>query len=207
MAHPDRRHLILSGAAALAAAVLPRPVWATQTCVLERGVRLCHSRLSNRLRAQTTRRQNREQWCWAAALSMIFGYYGHPISQEKIVKDIWGRIVDVPRHVDDVMRDINRSWFDDRGRRFQVTGKRLTLHHIELPKQAARALEQNQPLIVGTLGHATVLTEMRWSIDADGQLFVSHLIVSDPADGSVRNLTLEERLLTAFVAAVDVRRS
>jgi len=203
----SRRNLVLSGAAALIAAVLPRPAWATQTCMLERGVRLCHSRLRTGLRAQTTRRQHRDQWCWAAALSMIFGYYGHPVSQEKIVKDIWGRIVDVPRHVDDVMRDINRSWTDDRGRRFKVTGRRLTLDAFELPKQAARALEKNQPLIVGTLGHATVLTEMRWSVDAEGKLFVTDLIVSDPADGSTRNLSVEERLQTVFVAAVDIRRS
>jgi len=207
MAHPDRRHLILSGAATLALGLLPRAAGAVQSCTLSDGTRWCRSRLAAGMRAQRTQRQNRDQWCWAAALSMIFGYYGHPTSQERIVQEVWGRIVDVPRRVDNVMRDINRSWVDDRGRRFRASGQRLTLDPIELPKRAARALERDQPLIVGTLGHATVLTEMRWSIDADGWLFVSHLIVSDPADGSVRDLTLEERLLTDFVAAVDVRRS
>ena len=206
MAHLDRRHVILSGVVMLAAAALPRTAGAVQSCTLAEGTRRCRSRLRAEMRAQTTQRQNRDQWCWAASLSMIFAYYGHPTSQERIVKEIWGRIVDVPRHVDDVMRDINRNWVDDRGRRFRASGWRLTLHPVELPKRAARALAQDRPLIVGTLGHATVLTEMRWSVDAAGRLFVSDLIVSDPADGSVRNLTVEERLLTDFVAAVDVRR-
>lgn len=207
MVYFDRRKLILSGAAALAVAGVSRAGKTAQICTLSDGTRWCRSRLYAQMHAQTTQRQNRAQWCWAASLSMIFGYYGHPTSQERIVEEVWGRIVDVPRHVDDVMRDINRSWVDNRGRRFRASGQRLTLHHIELPKLAAQALAENRPLIVGTLGHATVLTEMRWSIDADGQLFVSDLIVSDPADGSIRNLTLEERLLTDFVAVVDVQRS
>jgi len=207
MAHPDRRQLILSGAAALAAGLFPRPAGAVQSCTVSDGTRWCRSRLSAAMRAQRSQRQNRDQWCWAAALSMIFGYYGYPTSQERIVKEVWGRVIDVPRHVDSVMRDINRSWIDDRGRRFRASGTRLTLDPFELPRQAAEALKQDQPLIVGIAGHATVLTEMRWSIDADGRLFVSHLIVSDPADGSIRDLTLQERLLTDFVAAVDVQRS
>lgn len=207
MAYLDRRRLILTGAAALGMGLLSRAAKTAQTCTLSDGTRWCRSRLRARMHAQTTQRQNRDQWCWAASLSMIFDYYGHPMSQERIVKEIWGRIVDMPRHVDDVMRDINRSWVDNRGQRFKASGQRLTLHPVELPKLAAQALAENRPLIVGTLGHATVLTEMRWSIDADGQLFVSDIIVSDPADGSTRNLTLEERLLTDFVAVVDVQRS
>lgn len=201
----DRRRFIRLSAAALAATALPGVADARETCTQDAGVRHCHTRLRQKMVLQSAKRQHMSQWCWAAALSMIFGYYGHPVSQERIVRDAWGRAADMPRHVDEIMRDINRNWTDDNGKRFSVSGKKLTLHHLALPRHAARAISKGQPLIVGSLGHATVLTEMRWEEDADGSLFVTDLIVSDPVNGKRRNLTVEERLQTAFVAAVDVR--
>lgn len=201
----NRRLFVLGGAAFAAAAAGPGAALARQTCRITDGTRQCHSRLRHSLVVQSARRQHRSQWCWAAALSMVFAYYGRPVSQERIVRETWGKVTNMPRHVDDVMRDINRNWTDDRGRAFRASGRRLTLHHIELPRRAAQALAANRPLIVGSLGHAMVLTEMRWEIGPDGQLFVSDIIVSDPANGARRNLTLAERLETNFVAAVDIR--
>ncbi|HXK53390.1 MAG TPA: papain-like cysteine protease family protein [Hyphomicrobiales bacterium] len=200
----DRRHLILALAASAALAAAPGPAAAAQACRTESGVRHCFSRLQGKIQTQATQTQNRSQWCWAAALSIIFDHYGYSVSQERIVGDVWGQVTDMPRHVDGIMRDINRVWIDDKGRHFRAIGARLTLDSEELPVQAARALARNQPLIVGLPYHAVVLTEMRWRVSELGKSFVDDLIVSDPREGRKRNLTVEERLYTRFVASVDV---
>mgnify|MGYP002713056967 CR=1 FL=1 len=200
----DRRQIILALAAFAGTAALPHAAAATQSCQVRGKTRFCRAGLVGNLRTQAAQKQNRSQWCWAAALSMIFDHYGYSLSQEEIVRGVWGHVSDMPRHVGGIMRDINRDWTDHRGRRFRATGHQLTLDAHELPVQAARALARNNPLIVGLPYHAVVLTEMRWRIGEDGRSFVEDLIVSDPRNGRKRNLTVEERLYTRFVASVAV---
>lgn len=204
MSSLDRRQIILGLAACAGTAALARPAAAAQSCQTRGKTRFCHAGLTGNLRTQAAQKQNRSQWCWAAALSMIFDHYGYSLSQEDIVRGVWGRISDMPRHVGGIMHDINRDWTDRRGRRFRATGQQLTLDAYELPVQAARALAHNNPLIVGLPYHAVVLTEMRWRVDEGGSSFVEDLIVSDPRNGKKRNLTVEERLYTRFVASVAV---
>jgi hypothetical protein len=204
MAALDRRQVVLALAALAGTAVMAHPAAAAQSCHTSGKTRYCRAGLVGNLRSQATQKQNRSQWCWAAALSMIFDHYGYSLSQEEIVRGVWGRVSDMPRHVGGIMRDINRDWTDRRGRRFRATGHQLTLDAYELPVQAARSLARNSPLIIGLPYHAVVLTEMRWRVDEQGKSFVEDLIVSDPRDGTKRNLTVEERLYTRFVASVDV---
>lgn len=204
MSAPDRRQIILGLAALAGTAALLRPAAAAESCQLSGRIRYCHAGLAGNLRTQTAQKQDRSQWCWAAALSMIFDHFGYSLSQEEIVRGVWGHVADMPRHVGGIMRDINRDWTDRNGRRFRATGRQLTLDAYELPVQAARSLASNQPLIVGLPYHAVVLTEMRWRVNEDGSSFVEDLIVSDPRDGIKRNLTVEERLYTRFVASVKV---
>src|SRR5437764_11638959 len=64
--------------------------------------------------------QKMSQWCWAASISMLFSYYGHPVSQEKIVQSLYGRIVNLPSGTGwNIASRLNRSWVDDNNQRFQ----------------------------------------------------------------------------------------
>src|ERR1700693_1072082 len=34
--------------------------------------------------------QQQSEWCWAASISMIWAFYGHPVSQAEIVDSVYG---------------------------------------------------------------------------------------------------------------------
>src|SRR5690242_7317257 len=40
--------------------------------------------------------QRATEWCWAACISGVFAYYGHDISQPRIVEEAYGGIVNLP---------------------------------------------------------------------------------------------------------------
>src|SRR5262245_1526701 len=61
------------------------------------GLRECTVRVSpNRVVAAPPQSQKLSLWCWAASLSMIFTESGHPISQESIVEQNFGSLVNAP---------------------------------------------------------------------------------------------------------------
>jgi hypothetical protein len=98
--------------------------------------------------------QQMSQWCWAACLEMVFAYWGHPVSQVEIVRQTWGTIANVPAQPYQIVTDLNRRWQDDDGNSFNVAGDVFTANAVT----AAQDLAADMPLIVGSLGHAMVLT-------------------------------------------------
>ena len=40
--------------------------------------------------------QEMNEWCWAACISMVFDFYGHPVDQKRIVQETWGVVTDMP---------------------------------------------------------------------------------------------------------------
>jgi len=61
------------------------------------GVQQCEAGIdSSILDVTASDRQHATQWCWAACIEAVFTYYGHPVTQERIVGDIWGGIVNMP---------------------------------------------------------------------------------------------------------------
>ena len=95
----------------LASALLP--IQAANDCQF--GV--CRAYISQK--PVTPIQQQTPVWCWAASLSMLFGYYGHPLNQATIVTHYFGGPIAVsgPPWV---MRDaLNRTWTDDLGRTFR----------------------------------------------------------------------------------------
>src|SRR5579864_7442162 len=64
--------------------------------------------------------QRASQWCWAACISMVFAFHGHPIRQERIVEEAYGGLYDLPSGSGrNIARQLDRSWVDDRGRPFR----------------------------------------------------------------------------------------
>ena len=132
---------------------------------------------------------------------MVFRYYGFYVSQERIVQETWGSIINMPAHNDVILSNLNRKWTDDYGNRFKVTSDSYTAN----PITAAQDLANDMPLIIGTLGHAMVLTSLVYWQDTYGNGDVTSAIVRDPWPGNgKRTLSAQEWYSTSFLARIRV---
>lgn len=120
--------------------------------------------------------QLQSNWCWAAAISGVFAYYGHPVSQARIVREAYGGIANLRGTPQAIMGSLNRTWIDDANRPFRVSADTFSANWIT----AAQDLAQNHPLIVGSLGHAMVLTAAEYLRYGDGNGSIRGVIVRDP---------------------------
>lgn len=141
--------------------------------------------------------QKMSQWCWAASVSMIFDYFGHPLAQEKIVQAQYGRIVNLPAGNGFTMaRQLNRDWIDDNGEAFSA---RLTAAFDPAANVFAmnnlwivNELDGERPFIIGTQGHAVVVTSITYNPTPQGP-YVIRVGVFDPWPGrGARYLTPNE---------------
>jgi len=118
-------------------------------------------------------------WCWAASLSMIYTDAGHPISQESIVLQNYGSLVNVPGgdfiHFE---QKLNRVYTDDNGNQFRSVA---TL--VETPEDAADALDHDLPILYTTSHHATVQTKLIYQVAPGGPVVVKGGELWDPEPG------------------------
>ena len=154
-----------------------RPATAEVSCTPPNmyGVQLCTSGLPTFVVAQAINdRQYQSEWCWAASISNVFKYYGHSVSQQRVVDETYGVVANVPG-TDQAMRGaLNRTWTDDRGTQFTVRSDYV------YPAQAAKELSLRHPLIVTTLGHAMVLTALTYERAPNSSGNVTAATVRDP---------------------------
>lgn len=196
----NRRHF-LRGSAGMAAASWPAAAFARTACgpYFPNGVQRCEAGIDSALAYIPA--QDRSQWCWAASIAMVFGYYGHPVSQQDIVGNTWGSIVNMPAQPGQILANLNRPWIDDYGRPFGVMGDVLSAN----PISAAQDLAQDMPLIIGTLGHAMVLTALVYDRAMNGNGEVVAAIVRDPWPGRGRRvLSAQEWYQANFLARIRV---
>ena len=85
------------------------------------------------------------EWCWAASMSMIFAYYGHSVSQERIVQEAFGSIQNMPGTPPEILAGLNRVWLDDDHHEFEVHGDEISANVVT----AAQDLNQDHPLLIG----------------------------------------------------------
>lgn len=201
----SRRHLLgLAGTAAIAAC-LPAAggARAAQQCTDFdwQGIQYCTAGIPSQIAGQAALPQFQSQWCWAACISMIFGYYNRPVRQERVVQETFGRIIDMPANPLQILSAVNRPWTDERGKPFTGYGAALPID----PILAGRYMAQEKPLIIGTIGHAMVLTALNWAQDRNGNQELRGLVVRDPAiGGQRRELSGQEIFSTMFLAHVDI---
>ncbi len=203
-----RRCLRLASAAAFGAGLAgSRPGLAAVTC--EPGflpeVQECEAGLQTKLAhvaAAASGGQHLDQWCWAASIEMVFRYYGFVVPQEMVVKETWGEIVNLPAEARTIMANLNRSWRDEKGRSFRVTGDTASAN----PLTAVEDLTHDMPLILGTQGHVMVLTAVRYLEEPGGEVGeVVLATVRDPwPNRGKRDLSAEEWYATDFLARVRV---
>lgn len=164
--------------------------------------RYCEAGLDSSFANQISQDQINSQWCWAASISMVFSAYGHSISQEEIVRQTWGSLVNMPAVPIQIVKSLNRTWTDSRGKTFQ---SRATL--IAKPiNQTYRELANGQPLIVGSLGHAMVVTAMGVFITSTGNVIIDYVKVRDPWPFNPKNrfMTKQEVLSTTMLAHITI---
>jgi hypothetical protein len=151
-------------ALSMALGMSPTPAPASVGCVLNPAYgRVCRAEVRFDRFQQTYQPQYLSQWCWAACISMLFDYYGHPVAQQRIVSEVYGRIVDLPAGSGFVVaQELNRRWRDDRGRPFR--SRLLAVFDVDANvmvmdnRQIVSALGNEEPLIIGTRSHAVVMT-------------------------------------------------
>lgn len=154
-----------------------------------------------------TSQQAMSQWCWAASISMLFGYHGHPLPQEHIVQSVFGQLVDLPAMNGMVMsRSLARPWVDLRGRRFQAKVRVFDMHagQFELDTESIiTELREERPMLVGTVGHAMVMTALRYVRTPTGPQVIG-VTVRDPWPGRGRRDLQWHEMQPQYLAAVDL---
>jgi len=173
------------------------------------GIQTCEAGIDSRVHAVQAL-QLGSQWCWAACISAIFAFHGMRVSQERIVDATYGRVVNLPAHGPQIAAVTSRTWQTDDNSTFEAACEVLwdTQYHVTRPDasvEAARELAGDQPLIIGTGGHAMVLTAMTYRRNAYGQGVPVIAVVRDPWPGRGRRpLSAEEWYGTSFLAKVHV---
>jgi hypothetical protein len=166
------------------------------------GRQLCTVGISSFEIQKAAQRQYMSQWCWAACISMIFDYYEHPVSQDRIVREAYGGIVNMPGSPQAILRSLNRRWTDDNDEEFRVTADPFTANYLT----AIEDLKDDEPQLIGALGHAVVLTAMTYYITPNGPYVVS-AIVRDPWPGNAsrREMTRAEWYNVQLAARIRLR--
>lgn len=158
--------------------------------------------IDSRLAFINARDQRNTQWCWAACIGMVFLYYGLNVSQETLVEQTWGGLVDDTGTPQQILMNLNHPWMDLRGNGFYVTGDSYSANHTT----AAEDLSNDMPLIISTMGHAMVLTSLRHLPDQYGRGDVIDAIVLDPwEDKGRRSLSEQEWYSADFLTRIRVQ--
>jgi hypothetical protein len=110
--------------------------------------------------------------------------------------------VNMPGEPEQILESLNRPWTDESGRAFTVTGSAFGAN----PLTASQDLANDIPLLIGSLGHAMVLTSLTYLRDAYGRGEVTLAVVRDPWPGRGRRpLTAQEWYNTNLLLRVRVR--
>ena len=131
---------------------------------------------------------------------MLFAYHGHPVSQPRIVSEVYGAPVNLPAgYGGNIARQLNRTWKDDNGARFRATlraaydsdaGVYLMNNSLLINE-----LDHDRPVVIGAGTHAMVLTAMQYIRTPAGP-DVRACGVFDPWPGrGARDLTPAEMLM------------
>lgn len=159
-----------------------------------------------------TAQQECDQWCWAACIQAAFDLYGHGVEQRDIVEKVFGPSAPCrPSVGPEIAYAVEGRWRDGSGETFWATTRTHTDVHFGVHdpfaiQNASRYLANDIPVIVGALGHATLLTGMQWIEDNFGNWQLMQMTVRDPWPSNLnrRNLSQNEFNNTTYLAAVIV---
>lgn len=132
-------------------------------------------------------KQRQSNWCWAACIQMVLNYDGLYITQEDIVRKIYGDLVDAPANESQVQYALS-GWAPD------VSGGMSKIVYegaIMQARDISVNLTWNTPLVVGLInangqgGHAYVITGMYFWAGQDNEPIPDKVILRDPWPGNI----------------------
>lgn len=141
--------------------------------------------------------QRATRWCWAAVLESAFRACGHPVAQERVVRAVYGELVNMrsgpPANIAALL---DRAWVDDAGGAFRA--RLLRLYDASAPgatldaRAVVDALRAGRALVWGTTRHAVLLLDVTYR-ETDAGVVLTGGAVFDPWPGvGVRALRPEE---------------
>jgi Papain-like cysteine protease AvrRpt2 len=161
-----RRFLTATFGIAIGAAIGRRDALAYEKCQ-RRDRSSCEVGL--RTPSMDLSRQSLSQWCWAASLSNVFKWYRRSVSQETIVRTLYGGLANLPAFSGAQMSALmSRRWRDQKTHAefdcnirglYDVRAGFTHLDHAEI----VRALRDQKPLLIANQSHAMVLTAAAYS--------------------------------------------
>jgi hypothetical protein len=200
----NRRDLLQNVVLGVAGTFVATALKAEQNCVpLTPLISRCTAGIPSESLDGVQAYQEMPEWCWAASIEMLFSYWGHPVDQKRIVRETWGSIGNMPGTPQQILANLNRNWKDDNGKAFTSQADPYTVNATT----AVNDLQANRPLIIGALGHATVLTALTSDVNRqNGAWSVIAATVRDPwpGNGGERILTPQEWYNINFGARVRI---
>ncbi len=140
--------------------------------------------------------QELTNWCWAAAISMLFSASGLVMSQPGIVERHYGELLDEPEHLQDILDLLNRAWSDAQGRRFrfvtEIAGRGVDLRSLAGPLLAD--MDLGRPWLIFHARHVVLLPRVEVETDARrraARIVGGTVLDPDPGQG-VRPLRADE---------------
>lgn len=139
--------------------------------------------------------QQTDEWCWAASISMVLNYYGVPVSQQEIVRHVFGEVI-VHAASDEQISAALNSWA------VAPNGQTMVIRSVRGvgPPPVAillQELNQKHPIVLTfatgpSSGHCVVITGAGYVNSAYGPM-VNELILRDPWP-SVQNIANQGRV-------------
>jgi hypothetical protein len=154
--------------------------------------------------------QTMSQWCWAASISMAFGFHGHEVHQETIVEKIKGIRINQPAQGQEITAALSGEWKDAQGKIFRSKCWVYDVQAMTTTKNnndVIRELKAGRPLVYGSNGHAVLLTFVRYTRDQNGFPWPHYAVVRDPWPGRGRRELSFTELKPIYVAGVQVEES
>jgi hypothetical protein len=219
VAMTTRRRFVQVAASAAAGAIIA-PMWAEERCgpALPSAwgpYRTCAAEVPLPAISAFADVQHQSQWCWAACISMIFRYYGHGVSQQRIVSEVYGVPANMPAGSGRVVaQQLNRRWIDDAGNAFRSSVTAAYDYDAGVGNMdnawMINELRNNRPFIMGARTHAMVVTKIVYDGGAAG-IAVRQVGIVDPWPGAgLRALYPDEMTIIPlggslrFLASVNV---
>jgi hypothetical protein len=140
--------------------------------------------------------------CWIASLHMIFQYHGCNVPPVRISTEAYGgKVPPMPWLAPE---RVSRTWVCDTGRAFVSKVEALPVRAAD----AAEALAEDQPLIVGVSGRPLVLTAMTYTGDRLGGMTIVQAQAADPFPGKhPRVVTSPEWVDVRFIMRVSLSKA
>jgi papain like cysteine protease AvrRpt2 len=126
--------------------------------------------------------QIQNEWCWAASIQMILGWYGIPATQPEIVVHAYGAPINAPGSNDAIARALSGSGRDRFGN-FHIISS-VTAAGAPMPQVLINELTQQHPILLAfqngpNTGHAVVITAASYFLTPNGP-HITSLVIRDP---------------------------